>query len=363
MSPTTNTPNGTPGGTVTFLVPMVGGEQVVVLRVVPLVQGIDYQENEKFPANTHERGLDFLTMVAQQLQEESNRSAKLPVSSLLDPSVLVDDLLLLADSVANISTVAGSIANVNIDAAAIAAINAVAGISGNVTTVAGGVTNVNTCAANIAAIIAAPAQAANAATSASQASTSASGAATSATNASTSATAAQAAQVAAEAALDEFTDTYLGPKASDPIVDNDGGPLTAGDWYFNTTNNISRIYNGSTWADLTVSPAVVVTKTSATGSAVLPAGTTGQRDGAPSAGYMRFNSTLTAFEGYNGTAWGLVGGGATGGGQDQVFMENQLIVTTNYTLSSGKSAVSVGPITVNGGVTVTVPSGHRWVIL
>jgi len=57
------------------------------------------------------------------------------------------------------------------------------------------------------------------------------------------------------------------------------------------------------------------------------------------------------------------GGGATGGGNDQVFVENQAIVTTSYTLSTGFNAESVGPITINGGVTVTVPSGQRWVVL
>jgi len=38
-------------------------------------------------------------------------------------------------------------------------------------------------------------------------------------------------------------------------------------------------------------------------------------------------------------------------------------VTTSYTLSTGKNAMSVGPITINGGATVTVPSGARWVVL
>ena len=57
------------------------------------------------------------------------------------------------------------------------------------------------------------------------------------------------------------------------------------------------------------------------------------------------------------------GGGATGGGTDAVFNENSLIVTTDYTLTTGKSANSVGPITINSGRTVTIPSGARWVIL
>lgn len=56
-------------------------------------------------------------------------------------------------------------------------------------------------------------------------------------------------------------------------------------------------------------------------------------------------------------------GGATGGGTDKVFQLNQIVVTTNYTLPAGYSAMSVGPITINSGVTVTVPSGYRWVVL
>jgi hypothetical protein len=94
----------------------------------------------------------------------------------------------------------------------------------------------------------------NAASSATTATTKASEAATSATNAATSATAAdtaktaaQAAQTAAEAAADNFDDTYLGAKASDPTVDNDGDALTAGDLYFNTTSNVLKVYNGSSW--------------------------------------------------------------------------------------------------------------------
>jgi hypothetical protein len=99
----------------------------------------------------------------------------------------------------------------------------------------------------------------NAASSATTATTKATEAATSATNAATSATAsdtaktaAQAAQAAAEAAADNFDDTYLGAKSSDPTVDNDGDALTAGDLYFNTTNNILRVYNGSSWQDAAV---------------------------------------------------------------------------------------------------------------
>jgi hypothetical protein len=96
---------------------------------------------------------------------------------------------------------------------------------------------------------------------------------------------------------------------------------------------------------------------------LIPKGTTGQRPTVPVDGEMRYNTTTAQFEGYQGGAWGQLGGGATGGGPDEVFVENARIVTTNYTLSTNRSAESVGPITINSGVTVTIPSAERWVIL
>ena len=107
----------------------------------------------------------------------------------------------------------------------------------------------------------------------------------------------------------------------------------------------------------------VTTKTSATGSSVVAAGTTAQRDGSPSAGMLRFNSTATSFEGYDGSAWGSIGGGASGGGSDSVFYENDQNVTTSYTIPATKNAMSTGPITVNSGATVTVSDGARYVVI
>ena len=78
---------------------------------------------------------------------------------------------------------------------------------------------------------------------------------------------------------------------------------------------------------------------------------------------LRYNTTESRFEGYDGTTWATVGGGATGAGGDEVFVENALTVNNNYTLSTDKNAMSVGPITIGSGVTVTIPSGQRWVIL
>jgi hypothetical protein len=103
--------------------------------------------------------------------------------------------------------------------------------------------------------------------------------------------------------------------------------------------------------------------TSLTGSEIIPIGTTAQRDSVPSKGYLRFNTDLGQFEGFDGSNWTSVGGGATGGGGDQVFVENGTTITTNYTFPSGKNASTVGPVTINTGITVTVPSGQRWLVL
>jgi hypothetical protein len=255
----------------------------------------------------------------------------------------------------------------------------------------------STSATNAAASASAAATSAtNASNSASAASTSASNASTSATNAASSATSASNAQTAAEAARDQtlavydsFDDRYLGSKTSDPSVDNDGNALVAGSLYFNSVSGIMKLYTGSAWvaayvqgvaSSINFTPAggvaatnvqaaiqeldtEKVPRTSTTGSALVPAGTTGERDGSPATGYFRFNSTLSKFEGYNGTAWGSVGGGATGGGSDAVFVENDQVVSANYTIPSTRNAMSTGPITVNSGITVTVSSGARWVVL
>jgi hypothetical protein len=100
----------------------------------------------------------------------------------------------------------------------------------------------------------------------------------------------------------------------------------------------------------------------ATTALKLPVGTTAQRP-TPADGKVRFNTDTTKFEGYNGTAWGQLGGGATGGGADEVFVQNDQIVTTSYAIPSGKNAMSTGPITVDSGAVVTIPTGSRWVVL
>ena len=100
-----------------------------------------------------------------------------------------------------------------------------------------------------------------------------------------------------------------------------------------------------------------------TGAITVPAGTTAEQPGTPVAGMIRYNTTDGSFEGYAAGAWGAIGGGATGGGGDQVFYENELTVTADYTLTTNRNAMSTGPITIDAGITVTVPTDQRWVIL
>ena len=90
-------------------------------------------------------------------------------------------------------------------------------------------------------------KAGEAATSATNSATSATNSANSATSAGTAQTAAEAARDAALAAFDSFDDRYLGQKSVDPTVDNDGNALVAGTLYFNTTDDIMKVYEGSSW--------------------------------------------------------------------------------------------------------------------
>jgi hypothetical protein len=94
-------------------------------------------------------------------------------------------------------------------------------------------------------------QAGNASTSASNASTSESNAATSETNAATSESNAAASAAAAATAADNFDDVYLGSKASDPTLDNDGDALTEGDLYYNSVGTVLKYYTGSAWVSIT----------------------------------------------------------------------------------------------------------------
>ena len=100
-----------------------------------------------------------------------------------------------------------------------------------------------------------------------------------------------------------------------------------------------------------------------TNSLNIPVGNTSERDGTPAVGMLRYNNQLNQFEGYKSTGWGEIGGsGTVGGGTDQLFVETDQTMTTNYTLTSNKNAMTISPV-INSGVTLTVPSGAILVIL
>jgi hypothetical protein len=139
---------------------------------------------------------------------------------------------------------------------------------------------------------------------------------------------------------------------------------------------------------------------------LIPKGATGDRPTGVS-GYLRFNTTTSEFEGYNGTAWASVGGAAlsndtttstniyplsaaaTTGTAATIYTSNAKFlykpstgelqatalvasngivvnsqtISTSYTIAAGTNAMSTGPVTVASGQSVTVASGSRWVVL
>jgi hypothetical protein len=100
-----------------------------------------------------------------------------------------------------------------------------------------------------------------------------------------------------------------------------------------------------------------------TGALILPSGTTVQR-GSAVAGMLRVNTDTLYIEGYMNGAWyNFASGGAVGGGADRVFYENDITITTNYTITTNKNAMTAGPIAINSGVTVTIPTGSVWTVL
>lgn len=108
-----------------------------------------------------------------------------------------------------------------------------------------------------------------------------------------------------------------------------------------------------------------VGKTSDTGSAVIPVGTTAQRDGAPAKGYMRYNDTLDNFEGYYETnGWQQVGGGQMYGNAavKGIFYNNQSI-GENINVLIDQNGGSFGPVEVANGFEVAVANGSTWSIV
>lgn len=126
----------------------------------------------------------------------------------------------------------------------------------------------------------------------------------------------------------------------------------------NTTVSGTSTLNGNTAITGTLSATGDGTF-SGTGQVKLPAGTTGQRSGSPANGMIRYNTSLNSFEGYVNGIWGGIGGAQAGG----AIMTNKSTASVSYTIASGENGLSVGPITIDSGVTITVATDQRWLIL
>ena len=244
-----------PGGTVTY---PISGAPLATGSVLSLVGDVDYDQPLDLPSGGNfsplalENQLDRATMQIQQLHEEMGRTAKLPVTSLVDADSLVADIVRIADSDDRIDTVAGSITGVNVVAGGIADVNTVASVAGavaatganiaavvavgndllepvsEINTVATDIASVNTVGGNIASVNTVAGIAANVTTVA----TNAAAVNTVATNV---------------ADVTNFADVYQGAKAVNPALRNDGSALQAGDLYFNTVENALRAYSGTVW--------------------------------------------------------------------------------------------------------------------
>jgi len=222
---------------------------VVILRELTKSQGTDYVENDPFPADSHEKALDRLTFITQEIQEELDRSIKLSKTNTITSTEFTTSA---ADRASKILSF-----NPSGELAVTQELGTFKGNSATTTnaayilrdivkgTTTAQLNNIYIC------IQASPSgtaltntsywtlivDAVSAATSATTATTKAGEASTSATNAATS-------ETNAAATLTTFQRQYHGAASSDPSAN-----LDAGDLYFNTSSGI-KVYNGSAWIDV-----------------------------------------------------------------------------------------------------------------
>ena len=271
------------GGSITFTsgnVP-ISGETVVIRRNVPQTQAIDYIANDPFPAETHEEGLDRVTMVAQQVSEESDRAIKLSRTNTMNSTeftvgateragkvlafdtsgelAVTQELGSFKGNSATVTTAAFSIRDI-VKSTTTAQLNNIyicikaSPIGTSLTNTSFWVLIVDAfdAAASAATATAKAAEAVaakDAAVVAKDASVVAKDASVVAQNASVAAKdLSVTAKNAAEAAFDNFDDRYLGAKSSEPSTDNDGNALITGALYFNSTSSQFFVRtSGSAW--------------------------------------------------------------------------------------------------------------------
>jgi hypothetical protein len=290
------------GGTVTFTSGNIptSTQTVVLRRSTPQTQTMDLIDNDPMSADTIETAHDKAIAISQELQEQVNRSIKFSRTNTFTSSEFIVDAatrankILAFDSSGEIAvtqelgtykgnwttatayygrdlvkdssnnniyicitahTSSGAVPiSSNADSAKWSLLVDAASATSSASAAATSATNASNSATAAAASAAAAATSeSNASTSESNASTSETNAASSASAAATSASNAASSEAAAAAIFDNFDDSYLGAKASNPSVDNDGDPLEDGALYFDTTNNVMKVYDlgTTTWFQLT----------------------------------------------------------------------------------------------------------------
>lgn len=145
---------------------------------------------------------------------------------------------------------------------------------------------------------------------------------------------AEAAETATEALFDQFGDQYLGPKASDPTVDNDGDPLTEGDIYFNTTDGVLKFYSGTAW----VSPESVATTAATAAQAAQAAAETAETNAETAEANAAASETAAATS-------------ATNAGNSEAAAASSAAAASTSAGDAAASAASIDPnsIDINGG--------------
>jgi len=256
------------GGTVVFTAGNIptATETVVIRRASPQTQAIDYIANDPFPAESHEEGLDRSMMAIQQLQEEVDRSIKLSRTNTMNSTEFTIGDTDRANKVFGFDSAGELVVTQELGtfrgdwsaSTAYEVRDIVKDTSTNNificltahTSSGSEPLTTNTDSAKWSLLVdaeSATTSATNAANSATAAATSATNAATSETNAATSETNAATSATNAANSFDSFDDRFLGTKASDPTLDNDGNALVEGAMYYNSTDNDIRFYNGSSW--------------------------------------------------------------------------------------------------------------------
>lgn len=306
--------NGT--GYVTLTATPTGATQIAIVGNRTISRTSDFVTGGDFFANTVNNELDQLTIFAQQNAEGLNRALQAPqtdptsINMVLpraadranktlafdasgNPSIGISaadvaNAVTYATNAANSATAAASSASSasssasSASSSASSASSSASSASTSATNAANSASSASTSASNAASSASsastsasnastsatnaansastATTQATNAATSATNAANSASTASTQASNAASSATAAAASAAAAASSYDSFDDRYLGTKASDPTLDNDGNALVTGALYYNTTTQTMKVYDGANWIAATAAGTTAMTR-------------------------------------------------------------------------------------------------------